>query len=147
MAESKKVLSREFAKEFQASDKTMYSFKVKFEGDDRTFQYVSTSKDAPPHFKVGEVAEFTITESKYEKDGNTTIYYKAMPVKPAFTPGGGRSQPKRKIDYLAETLSFSQSYIKDCFISGKIELKNWDTEVDRLMAYYEKKLSEWFKGE
>lgn len=150
MSESKKVLSREYVKEYLLKDgKTMnYSYKVKFEGDDKTYQYSSTVKDNPPYFKIGEVAEFTVSEQKYEKDGNTTIYYKCFPVKPAFVAGGGgKGYKKTKSDFAIEFLSYSESYVKDLIINGKVPLDDWGKYTDKLMKYNVDKIDEYMKLE
>ncbi len=141
---NKKVLSREFAKEYKTQNgQTNYNFKVKFEGDDKTYQYASTVKDNPPHFIPGEMAEFTIEEQKYEKDGTTTIYYKVKPVKPEFKKGGGGYPRKSKADFLVENLSFQSSYVKDLIVSGKVKFEEWEKTLKEMLAFSEAKIKEY----
>lgn len=143
MSENKKVISREYAKEYKTKDGTTnYSFKVKFEGDEKTYQYSSTVKDDPPYFKVGEVAEFNIEEQKYEKDGTTTIYYKVKPVTPKFG-GKGNYPRKTKVDYLTENLSYTQAYFKDLIVADKIAVKDYIPAVEKMLEFSEKKIKEY----
>lgn len=145
MSETKKVISMEYAKSWKNKEGgEMHNFKVKFEGDERTYAYTSNKKDDPPYFKPGEEAEFTIEEQKYEKDGTTTIYYNVKPVKKPFAKGGFMGKEKTKREALAESLSFTSSYVKDLVVAGKVELSNYLLQFDILQGYNEKKINEYY---
>lgn len=143
---NKKVVSREFAKEWKGKDGgTMYNFKVKFEGDDKTYAYTSDRKDDPPYFKPGEEAEFTVEEKSYEKDGATTTYYNVKPVKKPFVGGKGYvPKEKSKKEVLCEHLAYTSRYVVDMIVAGKVKDVDWQVQLDRMMDHIEQKIEKYF---
>jgi hypothetical protein len=155
MSENKKCVSCEYKKEVSFNGQTFHNFDVKFDGDDKTYQYSAKDKNNPM-FKVGEETLVDIdVKTGQGQDGTEWKIYKARPAKVNPMGGGGKSYPKKtKADYLTENLSYSQSYAKDglCALinSGKITVKN-ETEfgdmlvkvTKQLLAFSEPKIKEY----
>ena len=124
--EKKKVVSREFKKEFKNDKGTFYSFLIKFEGDDNVYGYTS-SKNPPPYFNVGEEQEHTVEVKDYtKKDGTPASFKVVKPFVPQKPFGGGGYQ---KYEYKPEdekhkqkvsSVAYCLSYAKDLAVAGKI---------------------------
>ena len=148
MSENKKCVSCEFKKEVTFSGGTFFNFDVKFEGDDKVYQYSAKDKNNPA-FKVGETSLVDIeVKTGQGQDGTEWKIYKVRPAKVNPQGGGGRAYVKKtKGELLVESLSFVESYVKDMVVAGKIEYKDWGKTVDNLMSYNEKKIAEYMKPE
>jgi len=138
--ESKKVISCEFKRERTDKYGLKYDFAVKFEGDDKQYQYTTTDKNKP-YFVAGETAQFDTEEKSGDReDGTKWTIYKAKPVKQEFSGKGGGYRGKTKIDFLCDNLSFQSSYIKDLILGDKIKIEEFDKMLEERLKFTEAKI-------
>lgn len=139
MTTTKKCTACDFKKEVKIKDQTFFSFTVKFEGDDNSYNYLAKDK-GDPKFKVGEEQEVEITEkSGVNEHGDEWKIYNVKPAQKAFNKGG--FVKKGKQEYLADAVSISASYAKDLVVAGKIEIKDFTTYWDKIFAHAEEKFN------
>lgn len=144
---NKKVISCDFTKEAKTQYGTVYNFKVKFEGDDKTYFYSAKDKENP-FFKVGENADFDVeTKTGTSEDGNPWTIHKLKPIRPNTFGGGGKGyapREKSKKEVLCEHLSFNNRYVVDMIVAGIIKDTAWETQLNRMMEYVEKKINGYY---
>jgi len=102
----------------QVAEKDKYgniTLNVSFENGDKGLWKVQKNFD---YFKEGQEAEYTI-EKKTGSKGNE-YFVIGIPKQEKSFGGGSKYQPKKKIAYKADMVSFGFSYAKDLMVAEKL---------------------------
>lgn len=118
------IKSVTFTKEFETKFGMMYGFKVVY--DDKTAYYSSKSKEQK-NFIEGQESEFV--EEEKESNGKKFLTIKPVPKNPQ--SNYGRQVKKEQSRYSG----FAVSYVKDLIIAGRVDIKDWEKESEKIFNF------------
>lgn len=102
------------------------SFSIEFDNGDRG--WYKSKKEDQTNFVAGQEQTYCIEE---KVSGTGTKYYRiTLPqTEQSFKPGGGgRPQQDPKVQFI----SFAASYAKDLIVGGKVQLIDFESQMNRI---------------
>jgi len=144
--QSSTVVDVMFEKSFLTKNGEKYQHRVKLEANGvvQWCEYVSNRKDQQyfikgqkVNFNVKEIrstpngTEYPVIQPEYKKRTNSNVLYKS----PAQLNGSYNKKSNSRSIEKRKYLSLYSAYTKDLIIAGKIDLKDWQSAVEKMVVF------------